>query len=46
MRWQNRDISDLAGIAALVLVALLLLGLFWLVCAAVFFGREHHAPRL
>jgi hypothetical protein len=46
MRRQNRNISGLAGIAALVLVALLLLGLFWLVCASVFLGREHYAPRL
>lgn len=36
MRWRHQDISGLAGIAALAIVALLLLGLFWLVCAALF----------
>ncbi|MFO7637809.1 MAG: hypothetical protein R6X14_00670 [bacterium] len=38
MLWRNRDISVLAGVAALVIVALLLLGLFWLVCASLFVG--------
>ena len=46
MRWRDRDISGLAGIAAMVIVALLLLGLFWLACATFFLGKNHFGRRI
>ncbi len=40
--WKNRiDLSRIAGWAALILVAVVLLALIWFICTAFFLGRHH-----